>query len=129
MPVDLGTDVRCFPSLDPYFRAVSGNQAVAECLFRRTTTPKGRMKFHPDDGMDLHDYLNGPVTALTLARCKSEVEAQCMRDERVKDVAVFTEWDSDKEALAVDISFTTAEGPFRFVLEVTALEVRMVEAQ
>ena len=118
MTTDYGIDVSTFPDLDPAFSLVSGREALAQSLTRRLQTPRGALPFHPDDGIDVRDWLHEGVDAVTLFRLRSEIEAELEKDERVLAASCVTEWEPGAGGLSLSVSVEPVIGE-RFALIVS----------
>lgn len=120
------SDVSTFPALDPFFRPLSEGEAVAQCIMRRCMTPRGKLSFHPDEGDDLRELLNGVVDLALLEQMKARIRAQALRDERVVDASAEVSFDTDTEEVTVALNYQTGEGPFLLSMVITALDVRRI---
>lgn len=127
MSTDFGTDISTAPDLDESFAPLTGQAAVAESLLRRFQTPRGSLAFHPDDGLDLTEYLHEGVDAAMLYGLKSAIETECLKDERVLEAQASLAHADESLDVAIDVE--SADGPFRLTLRVTELSVEMLDAQ
>jgi len=130
---NLGTDINTpitngVPDLDPMFTLVSGRTALVQALARRLTTKHGMLEWIGDDpeyGHDVREYLGedvGPRAEFVIA---SRVQAECLKDERVRAAQVTPTLTAGRLSLAVRI--TDAEGPFRFTLAVSDVSVELLK--
>jgi phage baseplate assembly protein W len=126
---DYGFDVLVFPDLDASFSLVNDSRVLGEALARRLLTPRGRLDFHPNYGLDIRDFLNDAVTQDSLFRLQAAAEAECEQDERVLDASVRATYDPDAEKLTLTISIDASSGPFKFVLAVTDLTAELLASQ
>lgn len=125
---DLGTDLYCISDLDPAGRTVSGPEALAQALARRLQTPRGALAAigdDPDYGTDLRDYVGEDVGAGAEAQIEAAVRAECLKDERVRDVEV-TASITDR-TLTVGVRIASTAGSLRFVLAVSAVTVDLLK--
>ena len=80
-------------------------------------------------GVDLRQWLNESLEAADVFHLQQTIESQCLRDERVQDVSVVVSQPSLYE-LQISIDIVPAQqGPFRLVLNVTALTVAMLSIE
>lgn len=125
---DLGTDLYCISDLDPAGRTVSGPEALAQALARRLQTPRGALAAigdDPDYGLDLRDYVGEDVGAGIEAEVESAVRAECLKDERVRDVDVTVAVSG--RALTVGVRVASTQGVVRLVLAVSAVTVDLLK--
>lgn len=114
--------------IDPMFTLVSGRVALAQALARRLTTKHGTLEWindNPEYGHDVREYLGedvGPRAEFVIA---SRVQAECLKDERVRAAQVTPTLAAGRLSLAVRI--TDAEGPFRFTLAVSDVSVELLK--
>lgn len=115
--------------LDPAFRLVSGRLALAQAIARRITTRAGLLARIGDDpayGIDVRESLGADTDDRTAFAIAAEVQAEVMRDERVRGADV-------SAALADGVVILTilladAIGPFRLVLAVSAVTVEILRS-
>lgn len=124
---ELGVDVSCYPDLSASFALVSQKRAVAEMAYRRLTTERGSLSFHPDAGRDLRYFLGESVTDARLFALREQIESELIRDERVEKAVAKLDFDSQSGALTVTIDLYTAEGPFALTIRVTQLTIELLE--
>lgn len=131
--MSLGTDINTpitdgVPDLDPMFGLVSGRLALAQAIARRLTTRRGLLEWIGDDpeyGHDVREYLGedvGPRAEFVIA---SRVQAECLKDERVRAAQVTATLTSGR--LTLSIKLTDADGPFRLTLAVTGVTVELLK--
>lgn len=127
---DLGTDISTpvgsdgVIDLDPTFAVVSGRTALVQALARAITTQTGVLAWigdDPDYGMDVRDYLGGEDDARTTFVVASKVETTFLRDERVTAAKVDVTVLAGRMTIAARVA--DSQGPFRFVLVVSAVSV------
>lgn len=126
MSVDFGQDVAVFPDLDLTFAPLTGPRVVAEALARRLSTPRGTLPFSDNYGLDLRSWLNETIAPGRLGQLRRDLEAECLKDERVDSVASVAVLDAMQGALSIRLAITTAAGPFSLVLGVTAVTVAVL---
>lgn len=124
MATDFGTDLDCLTDLSPTMATVSGQKAHGQALARRLQTPRGRLLKHPNCGLDLAGRINDDLSQADIASIASDVEAECMKDERTLAASVVCTFAAS--TLTVVITVTGASGPFVLVLAVSAVSVTLV---
>lgn len=125
---DLGVDLYCISDLDAAGRTVSGPEALAQALARRLQTPRGALAAigdDPDYGTDLRDYVGEDTGAGAEAEIEAAVRAECLKDERVRDVDV-TVAIRDR-VLTVGLRVASTQGVVRLVLAVSAVTVDLLK--
>ena len=130
----LGTDISTPVSdeglldLDPAFALCTGRVQLAQAIGRRITTRRGTLGWigdDPDYGVDVRDYLGSDADAQTASRIAAMVEAEVLRDERVRACqATATVADG---TLTLSLRLADADGPFRLVLAVSAVTVDLLK--
>jgi phage baseplate assembly protein W len=125
---DFGTDISCYPGLDPQGTLVSGNAAVLQAIARRLTTPRGGLFYDPNYGTDVRGFLNEAITNESIARWKTAIERECRQDQRVASVVVDMKPNAAAQSLTVHITCTTADGPFAAVFSVTSLTLDILKS-
>lgn len=123
---DLGTDLSCFPDLDPAGNTVSGQTALAQAIARRLSTPRGGLFYDPAYGTDLRAFLNEGFTAQRAYGIQSAIETECAKDERVRSASAAVAFNVATQTLAVSVALTTADGPFKLILAVSQLSVAIL---
>lgn len=126
MATDFGTDISCYPDLDPLGTLVSGNTALAQAIARRLITPRGGLFYDTNYGTDLRLYLNEGMTNEAQSRIKAAIEAECSKDERVSSVTADVTFNAPAKSLAISISLVGGNGPFSLTLAVTSLTVSLL---
>lgn len=115
--------------LDPGFGLVSGRRALAQAILARLDTPQGTLWYDPDYGRDLKRWLNESFAPSDVFRVQSEIEAECLKDERVRDVAATVTFEPQAERLRVVLALTDADGPFELVLAVSAVSLEVLRGE
>ncbi len=117
---DLGTGLSCTTGLGTRWRYTSGQEHLAECLFRRMTTPRGVLERIGDDadwGYDVRAKLSAGQTQAQRDLIAEELRAELARDERVLDITVtITQDPFDVNSIWLQIEVDSAEGYFPFVV-------------
>ena len=122
----LGTDIKCFPDLDPAFSIEAGNAAVASSIARRLQTPRGGLFYDPDYGYDIRDALSDVSLGTNTAAIQSNIERECEKDERVQAVTASVTYIQATSTLKVSVALVTSAGPFNLVLQVKGLSVSVL---
>ena len=135
---DLGTGVASVWSaggaadVDPFFRRVSGNLAVAHSIARRLITERGTLSWAPGVGFDVRALINealaGSSQAVT-SMIATYVREEALGDERVSDAEVDVSFNASTHSLRISMRVTTAEGPFRLVLGADALTLSILSIE
>lgn len=121
-----GVDVVTYPSLDPNFTLLKGMNCVAERVYRRFSTQRGSLTFHPDDGLDIRAMLSKGMTSRQLAAIKGAVEAEAKKDEQVDDATASVDFDEPTFTLTIQLSLKASDDTtFSLTLAVTALDVTL----
>lgn len=122
-PDGLGLDVSTFPDLDPLFRPIRGQRAVAEAVARRWLTPLGGLAYAPSYGAGLASFLNAGVAGPRLRALEAALATQALADERVQaaQVSLTVIGSAPAVALRAAGTLTTSAGPFALVLTVDQL--------
>ena len=128
MATDFGVDISAYPDLSETFETVTGTRVVAERLWRRFSTARGGLSFHPNDGFDLRVMLNEGFSSDSLARMRTAIAAEAKKDEAVLDATVTVEFLSASRKLVITIEGEAADGPFALTLLVTQVSVALLEA-
>lgn len=122
---DLGTDIK----IGKVLTFESGYQNLVTQLIRRLSTRRGALFYDPNYGDDIRLFMNRPITQTTLNQIAFTVKSQCELDPRVKDADVEVSYTQATISFSIKISITTFQGPFTFVLSVTALDVNLLKIQ
>ena len=131
MATSYGSDISTVTSggvidLDPYFRVVTGAEAVAHAIARRLTCPRGGLIDDEEYGFDLRELVNQPLTSSFSRDAAQEIEAQCLLDERVE--AADVELSEEDGLLEVSVALTLYDGvTFTLVLAVSAVTVEILQ--
>ncbi len=133
---DLGTGIATLwtasgPDLDPYFHRVTGNTAVAHSVLRRLVTRRKTLSWALGVGFDVREMVNEGFDARSqapLLMIAAHVRTECLGDERVRAADVTVTYDSSTRRLRIEAALVTADGPFRLVIEVSALTLEILSA-
>lgn len=132
MSVDFGADISTpgVKDLDPYFSFVTGGELVGQALARRLVTPRGALALIGDDasyGYDVRAHLNDDSP--NVQAIEAAVVEQLLLDERVESARATVTFNTTAESLRVDVLGRTGAGPFRFVLEVSAVTAKLLATE
>lgn len=120
---DLGKSILGILDIDADLSFGEGNLALAHDLARRLVTEPGGLTDSPSYGYGLQLLLSTPVDAQSVQR---RIEEQCLQDERVRDVEAVITQSEDASTMNVQIWIETADGPFEFTLDVSAVTVELL---
>lgn len=107
---------------------VSGIRLLSEALVRRLTTPRGSVIDDPNYGFDLQSLLNDDLNPNSLGPITASIQNECLKDERVYAANAFVALVPNTGVLNVVLTITTASGPFKLVLAVSAATVTILQA-
>ena len=122
---DLGTDGAWFDGdLDARLGLVDGLTLLGQDLAARLQTPREGLWYDPDYGYDLRQWVNADYEPSDVFVIQSEVERECLKDERVEGCRATIEADDIKHTLSVTLNVTVADGPtYDLVLAVSDVTV------
>ena len=120
MTVDFGTDLSCTDDLDETMKEISGQDVLAQAIYRRLTTPRGQLIDDPDYGIDVRSFLSRGVDAGKLREIEGTIRQEVLKDERVANVTAKATIDYKTYSITVSLIVTTGDGPFRLVFSITA---------
>lgn len=134
MTTDYGTTIGSVSSgagldMDPYWRRVSGGKAVAVAVARRLLVGKGSLWWAPDVGFGesgILGLIDDDITADRIPMIERLLRAECEADERVLGADVTLTFDATASSLACDVLLELGSGPFRFVLQASAVSVSLL---
>ncbi len=110
----------------PDMPMVAGIYAIGQRLYRRLVTPRGFFPFWPNEGLGISKYL---LSKPPLWVVKTEVEAECKRDQQVENVIVTPQLTSNKTLLLIDIFFTTPFGAADLTMTATEAAATLISLQ
>lgn len=122
--VDQGDDTI---GMDPMFADLTGPRVVLEACARRLMTRRGMLRTAPDYGYDLTTRIGARVSAVGRERMKAAIEAECEKDERVKQARV-VRFVKSGSAYLLTIAILLATGKFDLVLSVSEVTVEILKA-
>ncbi len=122
---DYGIEMSCLKDIASDGRTVSGFMVVAEAIYRRLTTPRGRLIGDPNYGTDITEYINADMSPRDIAGLRAEISAECVKDERV--IAAKTTADLGADGvLIITIVLDTGEEIGSLVLAASEVTVDLV---
>lgn len=120
-PTDYGIDVSCLPDLDDTFAPLAGIAVIAQAIARSLEDAQY--------GVDLRQWLNESLEAANVFHLQQTIEAQCLKDERVQSAtAVVSQLSLYQLQIAINVE-PMQSGPFRLVVNVTALTVELLSVE
>lgn len=107
-------------------RVITGARLVAEAAYRRLSTPRGTLRGgeeEADYGIDLTEYIGEQANASTAAIFPAVIRNELLKDERIESVDVDVTYRQDGPGVLfeIDITCTTAEGPFTLQVGVSSV--------
>jgi hypothetical protein len=129
MAIDLGTDMWCrFGVVST--RVERGKDRVINRICRRITTPRGRLHFHPDYGIDMTTFIGAEHSPERTRRIESELRAEIEAEATVdaSSVRVDTVETVVNHVTSLDfqIRANTTQGPVDFVATVNAVTLDLL---
>lgn len=112
-------------------RLVSGPRLVGEAIFRRLSTPRGRLRGGKDEanyGIDLTTKIGSLSSKAQEAALPGQIRLECLKDPRLLDVDVTVLVTRAGPVTTIDVAIIgrTALGPFDLRLRVDEVTVAMV---
>lgn len=126
--VDFGRDLSCTTDIASDGRTVTGFRLVGEAIYRRWTTPRGRLIGFPNYGFDITQYANADMSPRDIAALCAGMQNEAMKDERVESCSVSATLDS-VGVLTITSVLTTGAGPFTLVVSATSVSVTLLDIQ
>lgn len=103
----------------------SGLQCVAEAILRRWTTARGGLIDDPNYGYNVLDLVSADLSTRDINYAQQQLAAEAQKDERVLSCTV-TLTLTVAGLLTIVASATTALGPFKFVVSVSATTAQLL---
>lgn len=122
----LGDDVYCFGDLDPHLRLVGGLANLGQALAHRLITQRGTLFYDLNYGTDTRLFLNETIDPAFLSFAKSQIQSECLKDERVLTCTATLTFALNTDELDIKVSVTTAAGPFIFIFSVTSTSISLI---
>jgi hypothetical protein len=109
--------------VDPTMRETSGFQVLAQSLVMRQFTPTGSLIGAPDECVDIRSWLSKGMTLSQVQQLGAVVQAQLLRDPRVKAAQVSGTFNTSTSTLTLTENITGSQGPFTLTISVSQLTV------
>ncbi len=110
----------------PEMPTVSGGTALVHRLIVRLQTARGRFPWWPNFGTNMAQFLLSKATPKQIA---SAAEAECRKDEQVKQVTATATVSNGGRAIILEIRVVTSSGPFLFTLSITQAATELLSLQ
>lgn len=127
MAVNYGQDTSCVTDVGLVDVQVTGATLIAQRVARLLQTPRGALGIIGDDpsrGFDVRSLVLAKLGPSDLARAKSQIEAECLKDEQVE--AATATLSLVNGALTISVQIDSSEGPFSFVLTVDEVTTDLI---
>jgi hypothetical protein len=121
-----GVDLDSLDDLNPRFQLVSGKRLVAQSMLHRFQTPRGRLRRHPEYGLDLRAYLFASMSPLDLLVLESGMVEQALQDDRVDDATAKASLDPSTGVLRPRLELVTTFGVVPLVFAVTRASTELL---
>lgn len=108
--------------MDPTFSLDATEKVLRTRLRRRLLTPRGALDFHPNDGFNLREYLNGIITSDTLSEIRTGCENELEKDVDVLRAECTVRYTRSTETLEVECEVETRTGPVSLNVSVSRTE-------
>ncbi len=113
-------------------RFSTGARLVAEAAYRRLTTPRGTLRggeHEADYGLDLTELVGSSTTKSDALALEGRISNELAKDERILStvVSVVLATDGPSTSLDIQVSATTADGPFTLVLLASDVTVELLD--
>ncbi len=124
--VDFGSELSCTNDIAGDSRIVTGFRVVGEAIYRRWTTPRGRLIGYPNFGYDITQHINDDMSEADIASMCAGLQAEALKDERV-DACVVSASMTPEGLMTVTAIVETGQGPFTLTVAATAVSVQLLE--
>ena len=133
MATDFGRDTSCTTGRRTG-RISRGPRLVAEAIFRRLSTPRGRLRGGKEEqnyGLDLTDLVGQASSKAYVASLPGLIAVECEKDPRVQraDVTVVKTVEAGATGLDVTVVGITSAGPFTLKVAVSEVTVALLGLQ
>ena len=125
METNYGMDLDCGPDLTRTMKVTSGRRLVAQNILRRFNTPRGSLPDDPNFGTDMSLFVNDDLGPGDVGRIGSSMQAEALKDARVKSARTTVTLTGDGNFTAV-LTLVDAAGSFQLVLGVSAVGVTLL---
>lgn len=103
----------------------TGNQVVAEAVLRRWSTSRGQLIDDPNYGFNAMDLVSDDLSKKDIAYAQQQLASEAEKDERVQSASVSVVL-TVAGLLTISASISTAAGPFKLVVAVSATSVKLL---
>ena len=114
--------------LDPSMRLVSGRDLLSQSLVCRFSTGRGTVIDCPNDCFDIRDELSDGMTQSQINALFPKVQQEALKDQRVQSCTVTGSFSVATSTLTLVLSIQSLYGPFKLVLQVSAVSVTILNA-
>jgi hypothetical protein len=116
---------------DPYGRDLEGTdvRCILQALYRRYTTERGGLWYDASYGENILSYLSDASTPLGRERLRTRIVQQALQDERVDTADATLVYNDSTETLTIEMSCTSALGPFSLVMSVDQAAITLVTTE
>jgi hypothetical protein len=122
---DFGRDLWCDGDIRADMAEATGVTLVAQAVIGRLETEVGGCFYDSEYGEGLCDLVNS--TGTTEEDVIRKIETGALKDERVELCDVTSvEFDNESETITASASLETSAGPFSMTIEISVLEVDML---
>jgi phage baseplate assembly protein W len=127
--VESGVDIDCILDVGRSLALAKGLRNLGNALARRLVTPRGGLFYDANYGLDVRAFVNAGFTAQQLAQVQADIAAEVSKDPRIENPQVTVVSNVQTGSMAITIVCELAEGPFQFLLAVTALTVELLSVE
>jgi hypothetical protein len=104
----------CFDDLDPLGAEASERQSLAQDLYHRLITPRGRILDDAEFGLDVRAWLSGDFPA----NAGALIEEEMLKDQRVASASV-TVSKPNPDAFTIQVAIETDDDAFALTVDVS----------
>lgn len=119
-----GHDLSCTDDLDPNGLEVDGITTLSQALYRRIITARGGLLGTPDYGLGAPAFIDQEMTSRQVSVLASSIDNELVKDERVFSSLTTGTFANSKFTASTLV--TTAQGPFRLTLSISAVTVELL---
>lgn len=112
--------------VDPAMLETSGLQVLVQSIVMRQFTPTGSLIGAPDECVDIRSWLSRGMTQSQVQQLGAVIQAQLLRDQRVKAAQVSAVYNTATSTLTLTENITGGQGPFTLTISVNALTVSVL---
>lgn len=127
--VDSGVDIDCIIDVGQSLSLARGLRNLGNALARRLVTPRGGLFYDGNYGLDVRAFVNAGFTPQQLSQIQADIAAEISKDERVENPQVTVVSNTQTATMTITIVCELAEGPFQFLVAVSALTVELLSVE